>query len=221
MCSLFNVNGEISTRMEPLSVLRQVVARLAPGRSPSYTEAHVLKAMALMEARGGIGRQQLARELRLGEGIIRTLVARMKRLELLDTSRGGMSLTIVGQDVMLGLNELLKASEIPVTPLTVGQRNHAILVKGAAGAVRNGLEQRDAALIAGAKGATTLIHEGGQLLLPGIEDPLDPTIIDYIKEAMSPSDGDAVIIGSSDDAYTAEIGAISAALKLLDEMVQA
>ncbi|GAI49465.1 unnamed protein product, partial [marine sediment metagenome] len=127
--------------MESLSILRQVVTKLAPGRSPSYTEAHVLKAMELMKARDSIGRQQLARELRLGEGIIRTLVARMKRLELLDTSRGGMSLTKAGQDVLLGVNELLSASEIPVTPLTVGQRNHAILIKGAARGVRNGLEQ--------------------------------------------------------------------------------
>ena len=206
--------------MQSLSILRQVVTKLAPGRSPSYTEAHVLKAMELMKARDSIGRQQLARELRLGEGIIRTLVARMKRLELLDTSRGGMSLTKAGQDVLLGVNELLSVSEIPVTPLTVGQRNHAILIKGAARGVRNGLEQRDAALIAGAQGATTLICERGRLLMPGMEDYLDPTMIEFIEETLSPSDGDAVIIGSSDDAYMAEIGAISAALKLLDEMIQ-
>ena len=56
--------------------------------------------------------------------------------------------------------------------------------------------------------------------MPGMEDYLDPTMIEFIEETLSPSDGDAVIIGSSDDAYMAEIGAISAALKLLDEMIQ-
>ncbi len=210
------MNGEVSTRMELLSILRQAVAKLAPGRSPSYTEAHVLKALELLEVGDGIGRQQLARELRLGEGIIRTLVARMKRLELLDTSRKGMSLTSAGHDVMMGFNEFFSASEFPVTPLTVEQRNHAILVRGAARTIRNGIEQRDAALIAGAKGATTLIHEGGRLLMPGMEDQLNPTIIYNIERAMNPSDGDVVIIGSSDDAFLAEIGAKSAALKLLE-----
>ena len=210
------MNREVSTRMDLLSILRQAVAKLAPGRSPSYTEAHVLKALELLEVGDGIGRQQLARELRLGEGIIRTLIARMKRLELLDTSKKGMSLTNAGRDVMLRFNKFFSALEIPVTPLTVEQRNHAILVRGAARTVRNGIEQRDAALIAGAKGATTLIHEGGRLLIPGMKDQVDPTIIDYIEEAMSPSDGDVVIIGSSDDAFLAEIGAKSAALKLLE-----
>jgi hypothetical protein len=44
---------------------------------------------------------------------------------------------------------------------------------------------------------------------------LDPTVIEYIEEALNPANGDVVIIGSSDDAFLAEIGAKSAALKLL------
>jgi len=69
--------------MESLSVLKKVVIKIAPGRPPSYTKAHVLKAIKLLEICDGIGRKRLARELRLGEGITRTLVARMKHLEML------------------------------------------------------------------------------------------------------------------------------------------
>jgi DNA-binding MarR family transcriptional regulator len=201
--------------MEPLSALRQVVAKLAPGRSPSYTEAHVLKAMELLGAGDGIGRQQLARELRLGEGTIRTMVSRMKRLGLVEATRGGMSLTEEGREVLAEVNQVFSSSEIPKTSLTVGSNNHAVLVRGASAKVILGIEQRDAALIAGALGATTLICEGGGLLIPGTSEELDPETRRLILARLSPGEGDAIIIGSSGDPYLAELGAKTAALELL------
>ena len=201
--------------MEPLAVLKQVTDVEVVGRVPAFLEAHVLKALQLI-GEASIGRGQLAKELRLGEGTTRTLVGRIKGLGLISTSRGGMALTESGREVLAGFHGLLKSTEAPETTMTVGSKNHAILVHGAARAIRQGIEQRDAALIAGAKGATTLVREGGRLSMPGMETPPDPTLVEYIEEAMSPEDGDVVIIGSSDDSYHAEIGAKSAALKLLD-----
>ena len=78
-----------------------------------------------------------------------------------------------------------------------------------------GIEQRDAALIAGALGATTLICKGGGLLIPGTSEKLDPEINRLILTRLSPGEGDAIIVGSSDDPYLAELGAKSAALELL------
>jgi hypothetical protein len=201
--------------LEPLAALKQVTDVEVVGKTPAFLEAHVLKALELIGA-SSIGRGQLAKELRLGEGTIRTLVGRLKGLGLLSTSRGGMALTESGREILSGLHELLMSSDIPETTMTVDSRNHAVLVYGAAGVVRKGIEQRDQALMAGAKGATTLVREGGRLLMPGMEDPLDPDVIEYIEEAMNPANGDVVIIGSSDDAFLAEIGAKSAALKLLE-----
>jgi DNA-binding MarR family transcriptional regulator len=201
--------------LEPLAALKQVTDVEVVGKTPAFLEAHVLKALELIGA-SSIGRGQLAKELRLGEGTIRTLVGRLKGLGLLSTSRGGMTLTESGREILSGLHELLMSADIPETTMTVDSRNHAVLVYGAAGVVRKGIEQRDQALMAGAKGATTLVREGGRLLMPGMEDPLDPDVIEYIEEAMNPANGDVVIIGSSDDAFLAEIGAKSAALKLLE-----
>ena len=200
--------------MEPLAALKQVTDVEVVGRTPAFLEAHVLKALELIGA-GSIGRGQLAKELRLGEGTIRTLVGRLKGLGLLSTSRGGMTLTESGREILSGFHELLMSTDVPETTMTVDSRNHAVLVYGAAKVVRKGIEQRDVALMAGAKGATTLVREAGRLLMPGMEDPTDPTVIEYIEEAMNPANGDVVIIGSSDDAFLAEIGAKSAALKLL------
>lgn len=201
--------------MEPLATLKQITDVEVVGRTPAFLAAHVLKTLEILDA-GSMGRGQLARELRLGEGTTRTLVGRMKGHGLISTSRGGMALTDSGREVLSGLQELLISSVLSETTMTVGSRNHAVLVYGAARFVKKGIEQRDVALMAGAKGATTLVHEDGGLKMPGMEAPLDPKMIEHIEEAMNPSNGDVVIIGSSDDAFLAEIGAKSAALKLLE-----
>ncbi len=203
--------------MEPLSVLRQVVAKLAPGRPPAYSLAHALMGLELIGAGLGVGRQQLARELRLGEGTIRTMVSRMRGLGLVNASRGGMSLTEKGRKVLAELADVMSTSEIPETSLTVGSENYAVLVKCASAKVRLGIEQRDAALISGALGATTLVYEGGNLRMPGTAEDLDPETSQLVLGDLGPGEGDVIIIGSSVDAFLAELGAKAAALELLQD----
>jgi len=172
--------------------------------------------LELIGAGLGVGRQQLSRELRLGEGTIRTMVNRMRGLGLVDASRGGMSLTEEGRGVLDELNEATSTSEIPETPLTVGSKNYAVLVKGASASVSLGIEQRDAALMAGALGATTLVCDGENLLMPGTSEELDPETRRLILANLSPREGDVIVIGSSGDQHLAELGAKAAALELLD-----
>ena len=203
--------------MEPLSVLRQVVAKLAPGRPPAYSLAHALMGLELIGAGLGVGRQQLARELRLGEGTIRTMVSRMRGLGLVNASRGGMSLTEKGREILAELAEVMSTSEIPETSLTVGSENCAVLVRCASAKVNLGIEQRDAALISGALGATTLVYERGGLRMPGTAEDLDPETSQLILGDLSPGEGDVIIIGSSVDAFLAELGAKAAALMLLQD----
>ena len=198
------------------NVLREIAGKVAPGRPPAYIQAHALIGLELIGAGLGVGRQQLSRDLRLGEGTIRTMVSRMRGLGLVDASRGGMSLTEEGRGVLVELNEATSTSEIPETPLTVGSMNYAVLVKGASAGVNLGIEQRDAALMAGALGATTLIYDGENLLMPGTSEELDPETRRLILTSLSPKKGDVIVIGSSDDRHLAELGAKAAALELLD-----
>ena len=217
MCSLFNVNGEICIRMDSLGKLRQAVTKLAAGRSPAYTETHVLKAMEFMEAGGSIGRQQLARELRLGEGTVRTLISRLKGQGLIATTRGGMSLTEVGSLLLEEIKVQYRTFELPETQMTLGTNNYAVLVKGAGSFVDKGIEQRDAAIIAGARGATTLVAEDGKIRMPGFVEQIDSTIIEMIRVSVHLEEGDVIIIGSDDEKFNAEMGAKSAALKLMTQ----
>jgi len=206
----------VGTDVDALGILQEVSEKAAPGRPPAYSEAHVLKALELIGSGEGVGRQQLSRELRLGEGTVRTLVGRLRGLGLLSTSRGGMALTPGGQRLLTAFGEMFSTAEFPDTRMTVGSKNFAVLVRGAGRKIRRGVEERDAAMIAGAEGATTLVYDGERLRMPGVEMELDPMTVDHVHESLRPGKKDVIIIGSADDLFEAEIGAKSAALKLLE-----
>lgn len=209
---------EMGSSVYVLSIVKEASEKAAPGRPPAYSEAHVIKALEIIGSGDGIGRQLLSEKLRLGEGTIRTLVRRLRGLGLLSISRGGMTLTEGGLEALLELKERMLATKFPETNITVGSRNYAVLVRGAGGSVDKGIEQRDAALIAGADGATTLVYDGEKLIMPGLEVEVDPATTRHILDAFKPCRGDVVIIGSARDSLDAEIGAKSAALKLLERI---
>jgi len=196
-------------------ILSEIAGKIAPGIPPAYTEAHVLMALETIGSGLGVGRQKLSKNLRLGEGTIRTLVKRLKTMGLIVTSRIGMNLSEKGTTILEELGELILACHFPPIPITVGSVNHAVLVKGVSTKVKAGIEQRDAAIIAGASGATTLVFDEHGLRMPGMKDPIEESVRDLIMEKLGPSSGDAIIIGSSDNSFLAEIAAKYAALVLL------
>jgi predicted transcriptional regulator len=206
--------------LNPVETLRRISGS-SSGRFPSFTEAHALKALELIGGGAGIGRKQLSRELGLGEGTVRTLLSRMKAAGLLETSRGGATLTSEGRGLLERFGELISAGEFPETEVTVGSRNYAILVRGAGSSVNRGIEQRDAALMAGAEGATTLVYDGERLIMPGVEMEIDPAILEHVLDFFEPGREDVVIIGSAQEPLDAEIGAKYAALKLLERVTVA
>ena len=93
------------------------------------------------------------------------------------------------------------------------------MVKDAGHLVKKGIEQRDAALKAGATGACTLLLRGREFLMPmgGDEDwtlgPADSLFQDL--KSLNPRAGDVVVISSAPDKVLAEQGAMAAALTLI------
>lgn len=204
--------------MEALKVLNRITSKTAPGMSPDYSEAHVLKVLQLIGSSRGIGRQKLSKEIGVGEGTVRTMIRRLKREGLVDSSRRGLTLTSSGRDTLADLLRFIKETEITNTEVTVGTHDYAVLVKQAANHIRNGVEQRDIALLAGAIGATTLMYDGERLYMPGIELEPETSTSESIIEWLKPEKGDVIIIGSSDTIISAEIGAKSVALNLIKKM---
>ena len=63
-------------------------------------------------------------------------------------------------------------------------------------------------------GATTLIVEDGYFKVPALPDAVEESLVESILE-LEPEDGDAVIIGTADHVFFAELGAYAAGLELL------
>ena len=206
--------------MEILEVVERVAGKIAPGRSPLFTEAHVVKALEEINAQKGVGRLKLSKELQLGEGAARTLVKHLKNERLIEISKLGITLSEYGKRIFSDLRAVLSEQiEVPSSLLTVGLFNVAILVRGRANAVKYGLEQRDVAIMAGAKGATTLVFSKNKLTMPSSreEDVFkgNLTIRNLLLSKLNPKEGDVIIIGSADEKIRAEFGAKMAAIQLL------
>jgi len=180
----------------------------------------VIKALEIIGGAEAVGRIGLSKELGLGEGATRTLVKHLKNEGMIKVSKYGIVLSEHGKKLFSDFrSRISEGIEVPPSPLTVGSFNMAVLVKDAARRVKTGLEQRDAAIKAGAIGATTLIFSRNKLTMPSIgeEDVFKgiPSIREILLSKLRPKENDVILIGSGENKRIAEIGAKMAAFELL------
>jgi len=209
--------------LELLKVIERVTGKVAPGREPSFTEVHVIKALEIIGRGGAVGRIRLSKELGLGEGVTRTLVRHLKNEGMIKVSRSGITLSKYGEKLFSDLRSRISEEvEVSPSPLTVGSFNVAVLVRDAASVVKTGLEQRDTAIKAGALGATTLIFSRNRLTMPLAEKEDVFKGISSIHQTLisklNPKENDVIIIGSGENKRLAELGAKMAALELLTHL---
>jgi len=180
----------------------------------------VIKALELI-AEKPIGRNRLSKELALGEGATRTLIDRLKDYGLVAIDRIGCVLSKKGEKFWNALHKSFpRKTVLEKSGLTLAAFNVAILVKGCGGKVKGGMEQRDAALLMGARGATTLVFKEGRLTIPPDQRDVAedfPKIHEELVGALRPEENDAIVIGSADTLEKAEYGALAAALSLLND----
>lgn len=199
--------------MESVNTLLQLSGKISPGRTPGFTGAYVFKALQIINLYEP-GRKQLSEKLGLGEGTTRTLIKRFLEENLIETSRQGMRLSLRGRNVLSSVSQLMAGLIFPKTSITVADYNFAVVVKNSYNKVQYGVEQRDAAIMAGAKGASTLVMEDNVVVMPGVDSNIGADSLDALK-SLDLENGDVVIIGSAESLFNAEIGAYSAALELL------
>jgi len=193
----------------------------APGPYPSFSIVHILKALELIAEEGPIGRGKLSTKLETGEGSTRTLIARLKDAGLITISKPGCSLTSEGEKVWEQYRLVFPVKvRLGKSELTLDSCSVAVLVKGGLDRVKAGLEQRDAAVMAGAMGATTLVFVGEKLIVPSISQDVKrdfPVAYSRITERISLRDKDVLVIGSAQTWGKAEYGAIAAAWTLVED----
>ena len=183
------------------------------GPTPKFTDYHIWKALMLMSETRPVGRKSMSAALSIGEGSTRTILDIFCDEGYITVTKSGAVLSDKGRRA----KELVKMDVgfVNITDITIGQVNCAVKIRGVSKKITYGCEERDAAIKAGAVGATTLVCVGNKLLFPGSEYPVSDQTEAVLKKELRIGNGDVIIIGTASDKEKAEKGAVSAAIRLL------
>jgi predicted transcriptional regulator len=190
----------------------------APGPSATFCVFHIFYALELMSQKP-IGRNKMAEKLGVGEGAIRTIISRLKDAGLIVTSKTGCSLTPKGLSLWKEFEEIFpRRAEIEKNELTSSAYNYAFLIKKSGHKVKSGIEQRDAAIVAGARNVIAIVDKGGRLAIDSVSTDIEkefPRVTNQIFKNLKPKDNDTIIIAGADTPLKAKHGAFHASWTLL------
>ncbi len=199
-------------------LIQQVAGKKAPGPSTTFTVFHIFYALELMSEKP-FGRNTLAKKLNVGDGAVRTIISRLKEYGLIDISKEGCALTEKGAEVWKQIEQTFpERIEIPKSELITSDFNYAFLVKNSAERVHSVIDQRDAAIIAGARKALVIIFKDGHLRIECVSDSLEkdyPEAANQILKKLMPQENDAIIVAGAESALKAKRGAFAASWSLL------
>ena len=204
-----------------LQTLLSISKSASPGPTPAFTAVHVSRAVLLIGDQGPIGRIELSRKLGLGEGAVRTIIKHLSGRNFVDPAKEGCVLTQRGMALYKSLrSKLSEVRPVNARELALDKASAAVLIRDSDTLVRRGVEQRDAAIRAGATGACTLVCRNGKLAMPMGEreaSALGPNdlLFEDLRKLFTPSDADVIEIVSARNMGLAEHCAIAAALTLL------
>ncbi|MEM3000003.1 MAG: DUF4443 domain-containing protein [Candidatus Bathyarchaeia archaeon] len=202
------------------SFIEQLASPKGPGPSTTFSMFHIFSALELL-ANKPIGRNKLAEKLNVGDGAIRTIVSRLKDAGLIVTSREGCKLTEKGLSVWKSLEEAFPVRvEMERTSLTTSEYNYAFLVKNKGHKVKSGIEQRDAAIMGGAKRALVIVYKNGHLSIESVSDSIEkdfPDAANRILQVLKPESNDVIIIAGAGSPLKAKRGAFAASWVLLSD----
>ena len=206
--------------MQTLTGLLQIAERKEKGPATTFDRVHLLLAFLTIGDSGMIGRGALAAKSELGEGAIRTMIKKLREEGYADAIASGCFLTPAGRRVYGSVRKKISLI-VPIqdSRLGVGSAQAAVVVRGAAKAVRYGIEQRDSAIRAGAAGTTTYVIRSGKFTIPGGSADCERDFPDRVwlelRSKLKARNGDAVIVCGALQETLARAGALAAALTLL------
>jgi hypothetical protein len=204
---------EATILQELLAIIKQKHRQGPPTQFHSW---HLLSAfLSFSQSKTPLGRYQLAENLELGGGSIRSLIKYLKKHNLIQpVERRGHILSEKGFQASKKLAFILvDIKEVPATPFTVDEHNYGCHLRNMATAISDGLIQRDAAIQAGATGATTLIQtiDPNTIMMP-INHNVTSSEAAPLLEPFDLEPKDVLIIGSASTLVAARLGTLAAAL---------
>jgi hypothetical protein len=202
--------------MELIKILNTGTRQGPPTQFHSW---HLLAAFYLFcQSTTPIGRYQLGADLGLGGGSVRSLVRFLRTQGLIiPISRQGHQLSPKGKQYCEDLhNILIKLEDLPESSYTIDVYNFGVHLRRLAQNVTDGVQQRDAAIQAGASGATTFIQDPNpETLIMAKDHRVQKSDLIGVLEPFNIQVGDVLIIGSGPSRISAQLGAFSATLTLL------
>lgn len=178
------------------------------GNIPNFTKIDILR--CFLRFNKNIGRQELARELELGEGTVRTILNTLKSKNLLDSTKKGHFLSKKGHDT---LNQVYKMISLPknitIQNIYPNFKKIGVLIKNIS-KVKELYKLRDIAVKNGADGALILRFEN-RLYAPESDYKQDYT---ELEKYFNFDNNDLLVIAFSNEKRNAEIGALAVVIEL-------
>lgn len=180
-----------------------------------FADHHVYRTLILLSDGRRRGRKQVADAINVGEGSMRTIVEYLRDKGYVEIRQTGIKISARGLEFLRGMP--IRMERLEPSDLSIAVRNVAVLVRDRADRISLGIEQRDAAIKAGADGATTIVIREGSMLVPPdyLLDKEKPEIARGLRRQLSPREGDVIIVGAAQEYDRAEDGALAAAFALL------
>jgi hypothetical protein len=169
-----------------------------------------------------IGRYRLAKMLGAPQGIVRGVLARMKRNGLITVRhRAGTGASAKGLrelTAQMKREHLKSVRRSDQELLGLGSRTVLFHLAGRSRRLGQGVEQRDAAVKAGATGSVTFLFDGKTLRFPGVAESLsrrNPAAFEHLRNQVKMKKGDVVLIAFAGTWWDAARGGFAAVRTLV------
>ncbi len=183
----------------------------------NYTYAHIYLLIYYLSKKELVGRYYLKDKLSLGEATIRNILARMKKLGIIESLRGGHKLTYKGLEVAKEIINKIEVVDFE-SPIKPGKYNTVIIVKNAGDKIRSGVDERDDVIKYGGSGAAVLIFRKGKIVFPdsGLDvDRWYPEFTEKLSNRIRLKENDVILISGGEDSNLSLISGLNAAIRLL------
>ncbi|MCJ7761997.1 DUF4443 domain-containing protein, partial [Candidatus Bathyarchaeota archaeon] len=148
------------------------------------------------------------------------IISRLMDANLITTSKEGCTLTAKGLRTWKEFEKAFPVrTEIPQSELATSDYNYAFLVKNSGNKVKSGIDQRDAAIVAGARRAIVIVSKNGHLQIESVSENIEkefPNATAELLKDLKPKENDVIIIAGGETPLKAKRGAFAAGWSLLD-----
>ena len=177
------------------------------GNTPNFSKIDILRCFLMFDK--NIGRQELSRELELGEGTIRTILDILKSKKLLDSTKRGHFLSKKGSEILSQIYERISMPKSISISLYPDLKKAGVVIRDSP-SLKELCRIRDIAVKNGADGAVILKFDGG-LYAPGADAKQDYS---ELAKYFDFKDNDALAIAFSNEKRNAENGSLAIAVEL-------